>query len=242
MQIKLHDLDTRLARIERVVANQSLLQLANDVESLRTDVRALHNDVDELSHNLEANRKQQRDLYADLDQRMKSLEARGGSRERCCRGGRRRRGRRRRGRRGVECAGIAGLRYGRLSSGVRTAEGQPVRPGHHGISELPRVLSKQSAGGKRTVLARRSLLREQILPGSVGRLSARGGPSTRNRASCPTRCSRSATATTSSSSGSAARDVLSQVASQYSDTPAGNLAQAAPGENGRREALSGEYA
>ena len=79
VQIKLHDLDTRVTRIERVVSNQSLLQLANDVESLRSDVRALHNDVDELSHNLEANRKQQRDLYADLDQRMKNLEGRGGS-------------------------------------------------------------------------------------------------------------------------------------------------------------------
>jgi hypothetical protein len=35
-----------LTRIERVVTNKSLLQLANDVESLRSDVRAMHNDVD----------------------------------------------------------------------------------------------------------------------------------------------------------------------------------------------------
>lgn len=79
VQIKLNDLDTRLARIERVVANQSLLDLANQIEELRTDVRAMHNDIDVLNHNLDAARKQQRDLYADLDQRLKSLELRAGT-------------------------------------------------------------------------------------------------------------------------------------------------------------------
>jgi tol-pal system protein YbgF len=78
VQIKLKDLDTRLARIERVVANQSLLDLANQTDSLRNDLRAMHNDVDLLTNNLEASRKQQRDLYADLDRRMKNIESRGG--------------------------------------------------------------------------------------------------------------------------------------------------------------------
>jgi tol-pal system protein YbgF len=77
VQIKLKDLDTRLARIERVVANQSLLDLANQGESLRSDLRAMHNDVDQLTNTLEASRKQQRDLYADLDRRMKAVELRG---------------------------------------------------------------------------------------------------------------------------------------------------------------------
>jgi tol-pal system protein YbgF len=76
VQIKLKDLDTRLARIERVMANQSLLELGNQLEALRSDVRAMHNDVDQVSNALEAARKQQRDLYADLDQRMKNLETR----------------------------------------------------------------------------------------------------------------------------------------------------------------------
>src|SRR5258708_26030679 len=75
VQIKLKDLDTRLARIERVVANQSLLDLANQADSLRNDLRAMHNDVDLLTNNLEASRKQQRDLDADLDRRMKNLES-----------------------------------------------------------------------------------------------------------------------------------------------------------------------
>jgi tol-pal system protein YbgF len=77
VQIKLKDLDTRLTRIERVTTNQSLLGVANQLEALRSDVRAMHNDVDQLSNALDASRKQQRDLYADLDQRMRSFEARG---------------------------------------------------------------------------------------------------------------------------------------------------------------------
>ncbi len=79
VQIKLKDLDTRLVRIERVMANQSLLDLANQNEALRADIRAMHNDVDLLTNTLESGRKQQRDLYADLDRRMKALESRGAS-------------------------------------------------------------------------------------------------------------------------------------------------------------------
>jgi tol-pal system protein YbgF len=79
VQIKLKDLDARLARIERVMANQSLLEFSNQLEALRADVRGMHNDVDQMSNALEASRKQQRDIYADLDQRLKNLESRGAS-------------------------------------------------------------------------------------------------------------------------------------------------------------------
>ena len=76
VQIKLKDLDTRLARIERVMANQSLLEIGNQLEALRSDVRSMHNDVDQMSNAFEGARKQQRDMYADLDQRLKNLESR----------------------------------------------------------------------------------------------------------------------------------------------------------------------
>jgi tol-pal system protein YbgF len=79
VQIKLKDLDTRLVRIERVMANQSLLDVSNQLEALRSDVRSMHNDVDQLSKALESGRKQQRDMYADLDQRLKNIESRGGT-------------------------------------------------------------------------------------------------------------------------------------------------------------------
>lgn len=79
VQIKLNDLDTRLTRIERVVTNNSLLEVSNQMEALRADLRSMHNDIDVLNHALDTSRKQQHDLYADLDQRLKALEARAGT-------------------------------------------------------------------------------------------------------------------------------------------------------------------
>jgi len=79
VQVKLNDLDARLIRIERVMQNQSLLEVSNQLEALRADVRGMHNDVDQMNNGMESLRRQQRDLYADLDQRMKALEARGGA-------------------------------------------------------------------------------------------------------------------------------------------------------------------
>ncbi len=77
VQIKLNDLDVRLTRIEKVMQNQSLLELSNQLEALRADVRGMHNDVDLLNNSMEAQRRQQRDMYADLDLRIKALEGRG---------------------------------------------------------------------------------------------------------------------------------------------------------------------
>ena len=74
VQLKLNDLDTRLARIEHLMTNQSLLQLANEIEALRADVRGMHDVVDRLGNEFETARKRQRDLYSDLDQRLKALE------------------------------------------------------------------------------------------------------------------------------------------------------------------------
>ena len=79
VQIKLNDLDTRLTRIERVVSNNSLLDISNQMGTLQADLRSMHNDIDVLNHGLDTSRKQQRDLYADLDQRLKALESRTGA-------------------------------------------------------------------------------------------------------------------------------------------------------------------
>jgi tol-pal system protein YbgF len=78
VQIKLNDLETRLTRIERVVSNNSLLDVSNQLGNLQADLRSMHNDIDVLNHALDTSRKQQRDLYADLDQRLKALELRTG--------------------------------------------------------------------------------------------------------------------------------------------------------------------
>ncbi len=72
-QIRTHEMDARLARVEKIVSNQSLLNLANDIESLRNEVKSLRNDMDQLNRNLV----QQQDRNAELDARLKLLEGRG---------------------------------------------------------------------------------------------------------------------------------------------------------------------
>ncbi|MEO7774975.1 MAG: tol-pal system protein YbgF [Steroidobacteraceae bacterium] len=79
MQTRLDDLDSRVGRIDRVVSNQSLVQLQQRVEILQGDLRTLRGEIDELQNSNEALRKQQRDLYADLDQRLKAAPVGGGS-------------------------------------------------------------------------------------------------------------------------------------------------------------------
>jgi tol-pal system protein YbgF len=69
---RLSDLDERVGRIDRVVSNQSLVQLAQRVDGLQNDVRTLSGRIEELQNANESLRRQQRDLYADLDQRLKA--------------------------------------------------------------------------------------------------------------------------------------------------------------------------
>jgi len=78
VQIKLQELDGRVARIERVVTNQSLLDLAQRIDALERDLRALHGQIEELQNNNDALRKQQRDLYSDLEKRLSAVPASGG--------------------------------------------------------------------------------------------------------------------------------------------------------------------
>lgn len=70
VQIKLKELDGRVAGIERVVSNRSLLDLAQKVDALQTENRQLRGRIEELENNTEALKKQQRDLYSDLDRRV----------------------------------------------------------------------------------------------------------------------------------------------------------------------------
>jgi tol-pal system protein YbgF len=70
VQIKLNDIDGRVQRIERVVSNQSLLEMAQKLDAAQADVRSLRGRVEELENSNEALRKQQRELYSDLDKRI----------------------------------------------------------------------------------------------------------------------------------------------------------------------------
>ena len=79
VNIKLNDLDARTAKIERVVSNQSLLELAQRLDSLQNDVRVLRGRIDELENMNESLRKQQRDLYSDLERRIAQAAPSGGA-------------------------------------------------------------------------------------------------------------------------------------------------------------------
>jgi tol-pal system protein YbgF len=74
VQIRLNDLDARVSKVERVVSNQSLVQLATEVDTLQAQVRDLQGRVDDLQNSNRELRKQQHDLYADLDKRVGALE------------------------------------------------------------------------------------------------------------------------------------------------------------------------
>src|ERR1700761_3802470 len=78
IQLKLNDIDARVTRIERIISNQSLVELAQHLDQVQADVRQLRGRVEELEYNSEAMHKQQRDLYSDLDKRIAALG--GGSR------------------------------------------------------------------------------------------------------------------------------------------------------------------
>src|SRR3977135_430598 len=58
VQIKLNDLDARVARVERVVSNQSLVQLAQNLDSVQGETRRLRGRIEELENSNEAMKKQ----------------------------------------------------------------------------------------------------------------------------------------------------------------------------------------
>jgi tol-pal system protein YbgF len=73
--LRLTDVEARLIRIERVMENESLITLANEISSLRGDVQALRGEVETLRFETGSQTTRQRDLYVDLDQRLAQLEA-----------------------------------------------------------------------------------------------------------------------------------------------------------------------
>ena len=71
---KLTELDSRLLRIERVLANQSLLDLSQRIEASQNEARILRGQLEELQHTVQRNQEQQRELYGDVDRRLAAVE------------------------------------------------------------------------------------------------------------------------------------------------------------------------
>jgi len=73
--LRLNNIDARLTKVETILGNQSLVELAAQLASLQADVRSIRGDLDQLQHSNEGGRSQQRDLYTDLDKRVQALES-----------------------------------------------------------------------------------------------------------------------------------------------------------------------
>ena len=73
------DLDERVATLERQLKSGALVDLANNVEGLKSDVARIRGQIEVLTYELEQSQKRQRDLYVDLDARMRKLEGAAGA-------------------------------------------------------------------------------------------------------------------------------------------------------------------
>ena len=71
---KLTELERRLATIERVVQNQSLVNMTQQVSALERREDELQGRMETLEHDAETTAERQRQLYADLDARIQELE------------------------------------------------------------------------------------------------------------------------------------------------------------------------
>jgi tol-pal system protein YbgF len=68
------ELAARLAKTEDALKNQPVLELANQIELLRQELKTLRGQIEVLGNSLEGTAKRQRDLYVDLDARLRRLE------------------------------------------------------------------------------------------------------------------------------------------------------------------------
>jgi tol-pal system protein YbgF len=74
VELKLTDLEARMIRLEKMVNNQSLIELANQLEQLRSETASLRGDIEQLRHDTDSAASRQKELYVDVDKRLQSLE------------------------------------------------------------------------------------------------------------------------------------------------------------------------
>lgn len=68
-------LEARLARVERMLENRTLVDMALALENLQRESQQLLGQLEEQAYALENLKKRQRDLYLDVDRRLAQLEA-----------------------------------------------------------------------------------------------------------------------------------------------------------------------
>mgnify|MGYP001491074016 CR=1 FL=1 len=68
-------LDQRVGELEAQARNRSIIDLFNQVETLKTEFARLRGQIELLQNEMENTQKRQRDLYVDLDGRLRKMEA-----------------------------------------------------------------------------------------------------------------------------------------------------------------------
>ncbi len=68
-------IDQRVAELEAQARNRSIIDLFNQVETLKTEFARLRGQIEVLQNEMENSQKRQRDLYVDLDGRLRKMEA-----------------------------------------------------------------------------------------------------------------------------------------------------------------------
>lgn len=72
-------LEERVARLERQVESQALVDMALRLDRLEQEVQQLRGQTEEQTHAVSELRQRQRDLYLDIDRRLSRLEREGGA-------------------------------------------------------------------------------------------------------------------------------------------------------------------
>ncbi len=73
--IKLRELESRLAQVERVLENQGLVNLLAELQQVQQELGELRDQTETLTFETDAARGRQRDLYTDIDRRLNALES-----------------------------------------------------------------------------------------------------------------------------------------------------------------------
>jgi tol-pal system protein YbgF len=69
-----HELEQRVIDIEAITKGGGLLDMQNQIESLKQEVARLKGELEVANHNVEATQQRQKDLYGDADTRLRKLE------------------------------------------------------------------------------------------------------------------------------------------------------------------------
>ena len=71
---ELATIDQRLKSIEAITKGGALMDMQNQIESLKQEVARLKGELEEANHNVQATQQRQKDLYGDTDARLRKLE------------------------------------------------------------------------------------------------------------------------------------------------------------------------